>query len=716
MVISINYNHNLLAFANKPAFFKRLDFQPGNNSGENNSIAGRYFLAFSDEFTTTMVKEADIPLFYIDILGAEIEKSPFVMNFSKGPVKLARLNQLSQTPKVIRATFFLKEHLKPEIKTIKNTLEIGFKPNIPNKNRKKEKISYSLIHPDRKSKIASNSIQYRRPKTFKKKKKMKIKTDNAESVSLLKELARQSGRMIHFRDSVIKNVKLDFEAETPLEAIDKAARKLDLTMSIEDGDIWLSASRNPILTIPESFRVKGVDLSGLALGDVLRALGQIAEVNVALDKSLDNLSQKPIKLYLKRMSVRRAFETILSLNELAIDKIDENSLLVLTKERASELEGKVVRVLTPKVPIETLKKITEKSIPETVNKRFSISEDMGNLILTGNKEAVDYAHTLMGSIENKILMAGEGTERKYFQPLNTKSEDLIKIINESLDEQENIKLTIDERTDTIIVSGAPESVKRAIEMMQTLDKPTTLQALIHIRLVEINRTDLEELGIKLPTTLVSTDNVGHIESSNYIVPAEFVANLENTNVKTLANPTLRCMNKEDSKIEITQQIPVKNTTTEYLPVASSSLAARTSDNWTTSEVGIMMNLTPTIHKNHDISMDVKIDQTELVSLVEGHPWTSRRQIETKVRVKDNETVVIGGLIRTKKDKTRKPVPLVNRIPLIRRLFRNVDHRKKSEERNELVVLITPKVIVAKKEKVSMLSNKRILRNKGDKKN
>jgi hypothetical protein len=348
LLLSINYNNIILAFASKPALFKRLDFQPGKNSTENGSLSGRYFLAFSDEFSTTMVKEADVPLFYIDILGAEIEKSPFIMNFSRGPIKLARLNQLSQTPKVIRATFFLKEHLTPELKTIKNTLEIGFSKN-NDPIEKKEKMSYSLIHPQKKTINTSVLNKHRQPYSG----QMKIKTDNIKSLTLFKELARRSGRTIHFRDSVIKNLKIDFEAKHSLEAIEKIALKLGLTMTIEDGDIWLSANQNPILTIPENFNVKGVELYGLPLGQVLRVLGQIAGINVKLDKSIGKIGQRTINFYLKRMPVRRAFETILSLNDLVIDKINEKSLLVLTKERASELKGKPIKFINPGTLFET---------------------------------------------------------------------------------------------------------------------------------------------------------------------------------------------------------------------------------------------------------------------------------------------------------------------------------------------------------------------------
>ena len=91
-------------------------------------------------------------------------------------------------------------------------------------------------------------------------------------------------------------------------------------------------------------------------------------------------------------------------------------------------------------------------------------------------------------------------------------------------------------------------------------------------------------------------------------------------------------------------------------------------------------------------MQVDVDLTELLSLVEGHPRTARRVIKTMVRVEDKETVVIGGLIRTKSNKTRNPVPLLSKIPILKRLLRRIESRDNAEEKGEMVILITPALV------------------------
>ncbi|MDD2998495.1 MAG: secretin N-terminal domain-containing protein [Candidatus Riflebacteria bacterium] len=677
--------------------FLRIDFVPGVDNAGAGSKHGRFILSFNGQISAKASRESSIPLFYVDVLGATIDSNPFVMNFEHGPAKLVRLSQISLDPPVLRATFFLRRSLAPEVKKIQSSLEISF-ADAEEKNGQNAKESYSLIKPLAKQNYPADSALKEAAVPMAKELEnalaTRIKMTGADVSAVLKELARQAGKTIHFRDSVQNRIDLDVSAETPADAMHKIVADIGAKVTIEDGDIWVSRLENPLLKISDSDYVEGADLSKLALGDVLRALGQIAELNIALDKSMDAVKDGKVDIYLQKTSVRRAFETLLKVNELVLNIIDDKSLLVMTLEKARQIEGKVARVMPVQVPLEKIKAMVLQTLSKELVDRVVLQEDLGNLILTGDKEAVDAFETTVKSLEGKMLSAGEAFAREYFHPLNIKPDDLIKLVNENIDKTENIKISTDKRTDMILVSGPSSSVARALELIKKLDKDPTRQALIRIKLVEITSTDLEQMGIKFPDQLVSTDDIANFKASSIVIPAGFTAFQDNNRIKTLANPTLRCMDKEEASIDISEQIPVKNSITEYLPVASASLAARTSDNWTTSEVGIKLNVQPFIHKDNEITMKVDVDLTELVSLVEGHPWTARRVIKTMVRVKDNETVVIGGLIRNKKNTQKRPVPLLSKIPILRRLLRRIEHTQDSTEKGEMVILITPTVVTS----------------------
>jgi len=247
-----------------------------------------------------------------------------------------------------------------------------------------------------------------------------------------------------------------------------------------------------------------------------------------------------------------------------------------------------------------------------------------------------------------------------------------------------------------VLSGSSDAVERALTLMKDLDRPPTRQAIIEVRLLEVKRQDLSKLGLKLQNASVVVADIARLPS-HVELPADCSLDNDIVKAKTLANPTLRCMDKEDATIDITEQIPVKNSVINYLPVGSvgssgSQLGVQTTDNWTTYDIGIKLNIKPHIHVDDEVTLDLTADFTELVKMVEGHPWTAKRNVKTRVRVKNQETVVIGGLIRRKRGEERKPIPFLSRIPLLRKLVKPVEYRDVELDETEMVILLRPHVV------------------------
>jgi type II secretory pathway component GspD/PulD (secretin) len=71
------------------------------------------------------------------------------------------------------------------------------------------------------------------------------------------------------------------------------------------------------------------------------------------------------------------------------------------------------------------------------------------------------------------------------------------------------------------------------------------------------------------------------------------------------------------------------------------------------------------------------------------PITAKRSVETQVRVKDGETLVLGGLIKDNEVKTVRKVWLLGDLPLLGNLFRNTS---KTKTKTDLLILITPRIV------------------------
>ena len=179
--------------------------------------------------------------------------------------------------------------------------------------------------------------------------------------------------------------------------------------------------------------------------------------------------------------------------------------------------------------------------------------------------------------------------------------------------------------------------------------------------------------------------------------------IENRKARVLANPKILITNGQESLIYFTQDY-VEKVTSEYLTssangVGSTGTAQR---NYTIGEdLGIKVSLTPFISPEGYVTLNIKPEystqagEVRTASEVTGQTdlqatLLSRRNLDLKnVRIKDGETLVIGGLIQETEQKTVQKIPFLGDLPLIGTIFRSTSTTK---AKNELVIMITPKIL------------------------
>jgi len=179
--------------------------------------------------------------------------------------------------------------------------------------------------------------------------------------------------------------------------------------------------------------------------------------------------------------------------------------------------------------------------------------------------------------------------------------------------------------------------------------------------------------------------------------------IENRKARVLANPKIMITNGQESIIDLTQDY-VEKVTSEYLSSASNgqSSVGTAQRNYTIgSDLGIKVTLTPFISPEGYVTVNIKPEystqagEVRSTSEVTGQSdlaatLLSRRNLDLKnVRIKDGETLVIGGLIQESEQKTVHKVPFLGDLPVIGTLFRS---SATSKAKSELVIMITPKII------------------------
>lgn len=158
--------------------------------------------------------------------------------------------------------------------------------------------------------------------------------------------------------------------------------------------------------------------------------------------------------------------------------------------------------------------------------------------------------------------------------------------------------------------------------------------------------------------------------------------------RVLSSPSLMVLNNKEANIQVGNQIPVVST--RFNPSGS------VGDISTTSSVqfrdtGVILNVTPRVNPGGLVFLEISQELSEVSGEPDatGNVPLAKREIDTELAVQSGETVVLGGLISDTRRKGKSGVPFLKDIPLLGNLF---GETSTSGERQELLVVITPKVI------------------------
>jgi len=108
-------------------------------------------------------------------------------------------------------------------------------------------------------------------------------------------------------------------------------------------------------------------------------------------------------------------------------------------------------------------------------------------------------------------------------------------------------------------------------------------------------------------------------------------------------------------------------------------------------VGVSLTIVPYVSDRGEITVEIQPEVSDVVGATSegGLPVVSKRSVSTKIRVKDGETIVIGGLLQKNESMIKRKIPLLGDIPILGYLFSKTDKRI---EEVETVVFITPRIL------------------------
>jgi general secretion pathway protein D len=183
-------------------------------------------------------------------------------------------------------------------------------------------------------------------------------------------------------------------------------------------------------------------------------------------------------------------------------------------------------------------------------------------------------------------------------------------------------------------------------------------------------------------TFVALDTVNKLKGLINLLAAEGKVNI-------LASPHIMAANNQEARIMIGQDVPIL--TSESVPLISQATSFQTSTVQYRS-TGIILMVKPQINAKGLVTLEIAqevSDATSTTTGVGGTPTFTVRQAQTSLITADNQTVVLGGLIREDTTQTSAGIPGLRKLPLLGPLFGS---EGLSKQKTELLVLITPHII------------------------
>ncbi|WP_169352783.1 type II secretion system secretin GspD [Thermodesulfatator atlanticus] len=159
-------------------------------------------------------------------------------------------------------------------------------------------------------------------------------------------------------------------------------------------------------------------------------------------------------------------------------------------------------------------------------------------------------------------------------------------------------------------------------------------------------------------------------------------------INILSSPVILATDNKEARIQIGQEVPIitqqVTNTSATEPNITSTVQYR--------DTGIILDVKPHINSSGlvklDIVQEISSAQKNYLGL-ENTPLITKRKIETSLVVKNNQTIVLGGLIDNRQEFAETGVPLLKDLPFIGHAFK---WQKRTRDRTELLVAITPRVV------------------------
>ncbi|MEH0805189.1 type IV pilus secretin PilQ family protein [Vibrio alginolyticus] len=547
------------------------------------------------------------------------------------------------------------------------------------------------------------------------------------------EVSSNALKSIDFRTNKDKDAVIVVELASPAAIVDikrvQEGLSIDLlNTSVKDEQLYLLDVKD-FSTVVESVEVFRDTSTTRLVANIneeymhdYRLTGRFLEIKVAKikpnekapDKSILEREGKLISINFQDIPVRNVLQLIADYNQFNLvvsDSVEGNLTLRLDGVPWQQVLDIILQI-------------------KGLDKRVD-----GNVILVAPTDELDLREKQQ--LEKQKLTEEMGELSSEIIKVNfAKASDIAEMINgegniSMLSERGS--MTIDERTNSLLIRELPENIEVIREIIESLDIPVK-QVQIEARIVTINEGNMDELGIRWGFTSINGSNTvgGSIENnlatiglyngeggddggdgdgvgiddflnvnlaatspnatslafqvaklgSDTLLDLELSALQQESKAEIISSPRLITTNKKPAYIEQGTEIP-------YLESSSSGATTVTF-----KKAVLSLKVTPQITPDNRLVLDLSVTQDRPGQVVKTGTGEAvaidTQRIGTQVLVNNGETVVLGGIFQHSITNSVDKVPLLGDLPLLGALFRR---SYENVGKSELLIFVTPKVVI-----------------------
>lgn len=265
--------------------------------------------------------------------------------------------------------------------------------------------------------------------------------------------------------------------------------------------------------------------------------------------------------------------------------------------------------------------------------------------------------------------------------------------------RDDTRATVGTDGQSVVLYGTPAEADATRQLLRELDVPAR-QVALEAKVISLTNDASRELGVTwdwspLPqyegTRTYKDDSAipgivqfgrgpeGH--PFEWYYEAQLHALEQAGKAKVLSRPNITTLTGREAVIEIGSEVPVPE-------VETTSRSTTTS--FTYHKAGIILRYTPYVSNDGRITAIVHTEVSSPVYVEDLKAYRfNKRSADTSVRLKDGETMVIGGLIGSEEAKSYRKIPLLGDIPVLGAFFKNV---QKSKQSSEIMIFLTARIL------------------------